>query len=143
MKIYPYVCFFIKNNMPEVSHYNAAYLLTYTHPRCMKCLLNILFKMNLAVTYEIHYYIFEYGDIILNRSNNSMFLRLKIYWNRQVFDLIRATRIWINPKRFVTSLFLKILNSIFQTINVSVHHKLLVQLFLTGFYLFCSKIGDR
>ena len=129
--------------MPEVSHYNAAYLLTYSHARCMKCLLNILFKMNLAVTYEIHYYIFEHGDIILNRSNNSMFLRFKIYWNRQVFDLIRATRIWINAKRFVTSLLLKILNSIFQSINASVHHKLLVQLFLTGFYPFCSKIGDR
>ena len=30
--------FLLKNNMKEVSHYNAAYFLTYTHLRCMKCL---------------------------------------------------------------------------------------------------------
>ena len=82
--------------------------------------------------------IFEHGDILLNSSNNSVFLHLKIYWNRQAFDLIRAARIWINPERFITSLFLKILNSIFQSINMSVDHKLLVQLFL-----FCSKFGEK
>ena len=31
----------------------------------------------------------HHGVIILNRSNNSVFLYLKTYWNRQVFDLIR------------------------------------------------------
>ena len=34
-----------------------------------------------------------HGDIILNRSNNSMFLRLKIYRNWKVFDLIRTSGI--------------------------------------------------
>ena len=32
------------------------------------------------------------------RSNNSVFLYLKIYWNQQVFDLIRASGIWMKPK---------------------------------------------
>ena len=40
----------------------------------------------------------NHGDIILNRSNNSVFLRLKIYWNRQVFDLIRTSGIWMKPE---------------------------------------------
>ena len=35
---------------------------------------------------------YNHGGIILNRGNNSVFLHLKIYWNRQVFDLIRASR---------------------------------------------------
>ena len=42
--------------------------------------------------------LFHHGDIILNRSNNSVFLRLKIYWNRQTFDLIRASGIWVKPE---------------------------------------------
>ena len=46
----------------------------------------------------------DHGVIILNRSNNSVFLYLKIYWNRQVFDLIRASGIWMKPKLFVTRL---------------------------------------
>ena len=41
---------------------------------------------------------YKHGDIILNRSNNSVFLLLKIYWNRQVFDLIRASGIWMKPE---------------------------------------------
>ena len=50
-----------------------------------------------------HYYrilmikdLFQHGDII-NRSKNSVFLRLKIYRNRQVFDLIRTSGIWMKP----------------------------------------------
>ena len=35
---------------------------------------------------------------ILNRSNNSMFLCAKIYWNRQVSDLIHDSGIWINSE---------------------------------------------
>ena len=42
--------------------------------------------------------IFIHGVIILNRSNNSLCLYLKIYWNRQVFDLIRASGIWKKPE---------------------------------------------
>ena len=30
-----------------------------------------------------------------NRSNNSVFLYLKIYWNPQDFDLILASEIWM------------------------------------------------
>ena len=41
----------------------------------------------------------EHGDMKLNRSNNSIFLRLKIYWNRQVFDLIHASGIWMKSEK--------------------------------------------
>ena len=45
----------------------------------------------------VHFYLklLYHGDIILNRSNNSMFLRLKTYWNWQAFDLILASGIWM------------------------------------------------
>ena len=36
---------------------------------------------------------FYHGVIILNGSNNSVFLYLKMYWNGQVFDLICASEI--------------------------------------------------
>ena len=36
---------------------------------------------------------YKHGDIMLNRSNNSMLVCLKIYRNRQVFDLIRTSEI--------------------------------------------------
>ena len=39
-----------------------------------------------------------YGIIILNRSNNSVFLYLKICWNWQVCHLIRASGISMKPK---------------------------------------------
>ena len=39
-----------------------------------------------------------HGVIILNRSNNSVFLYLKIYWNRQVLDLTRPSGIWIKSE---------------------------------------------
>ena len=42
----------------------------------------------------------DHGVIILNRSNNSVFLYLKIYWNWQVFDLIRASGIRMKPETF-------------------------------------------
>ena len=37
---------------------------------------------------------YYHGDI-MNRSNNSVFVRLKIYWNWQASDLIRASGIWM------------------------------------------------
>ena len=40
----------------------------------------------------------QHGVLILNRSNKYMFLYWKIYWNQQVFDLIRASRIWMKPE---------------------------------------------
>ena len=40
----------------------------------------------------------DHGVIILNRSNNSVLLYWKIYWNRQVFDLIRAPGISMKPE---------------------------------------------
>ena len=43
-------------------------------------------------------FVSNHWDIILNGSNNSVFLRLKIYWNRQVFDLIRASGILMKPE---------------------------------------------
>ena len=39
--------------------------------------------------------------------------------------------------------FLKILNSLFQSIITGMDRKLLLQLFLIGFCLLCSKIGKR
>ena len=48
-----------------------------------KALLSQLYK-------QVIYY---HGDIILNRSNNSVLLHLIIYRNRQVFDLIRDSGI--------------------------------------------------
>ena len=38
-------------------------------------------------------YTYKHGDIIPNRSNNSLFLCAKIYCNRQIFDFIRASGI--------------------------------------------------
>ena len=40
----------------------------------------------------------KHGAIILNRSNNSVFLHLKIYWNRQACDFIRASGIWMKSE---------------------------------------------
>ena len=39
--------------------------------------------------------------------------------------------------------FLKNLILVFQSINMAVDHKLLLQLFLIDFCLFCSKSGER
>ena len=39
-----------------------------------------------------------HGVIILNKSNNSVFLYLNIYLNRQAFDLIRASGVWMKPE---------------------------------------------
>ena len=36
-----------------------------------------------------------HGDIILNRSNNSVFPCLKIFWDSQVFHLVRTSGIWM------------------------------------------------
>ena len=65
-----------------------------------------------------------------------MFLCLKIYWNRQVFDLIYALGVWKKTE----TLRHQILNSIFQ---MGVGHKLLLQLFLISFCIFRSKLGKR
>ena len=46
----------------------------------------------------INTHLYCHGVIILNRSSNFVFLYLKIYWNRQVFDLIRASGIWMKPE---------------------------------------------
>ena len=35
----------------------------------------------------------NHGDILLNKSNSSMFLYVQIYWNWKFFDLIRASGI--------------------------------------------------
>ena len=51
-----------------------------------------------VVTSAISFSSNKHGVIILNRSNKSVFLYLKIYWNRQVFDLIHAWEISIKPE---------------------------------------------
>ena len=65
-------------------------------------------------------------------------------------NLLKSANLWSHPRlgnldgtRNASSpgFFFKALISIFQTINMGVGHKLLLQLFLIGFCLFCSKIG--
>ena len=84
-----------------------------------------------------------HGVIILNRSNNFVFLYLKIYWNRQVFDFNCASGISMKPESSSPGFFLKILNSVFESINMGLDHKLFLQLFVIGFCLFYSRIGKR
>ena len=54
-------------------------------------------KLFLSVTGS-HFFQWKHRDVILNRSNNCVLLCLKIYWNRQVFDLISSSGIWMKPK---------------------------------------------
>ena len=61
-------------------------------------LIRKVFCVTARNVYFIKYMLYYHGVIILNRSNNSMFLYLKIYWNQQVFDLIRASGIWMKPE---------------------------------------------
>ena len=65
-------------------------------------------------------------------------LKLASLWSHPRLGNLNETRNASSP-----GFFLKILNSIFQSIIMSVDHKLLLQLFLIGFWLFCSKIGKR
>ena len=53
------------------------------------------FLRSVIVSYSISSH---HGVIILSRSNNSVFLYLKVYWNREVFDLICASGIWMKPE---------------------------------------------
>ena len=68
----------------------------------------------------------NHGVMLLNRSNNSVFLYSKIYWNRQVFDLIHASGIWMKPEalRHQASSS-KISNSVFKSINMGLDHNYL------------------
>ena len=77
---------------------------------------------------------------ILNRSHNSVFLFLNSanLWSHPRLGNLNETRNALSP-----SFFLKIPNSVFQSINMGVHHKLLLQLFLIDFFLFCCKIEKR
>ena len=85
-----------------------------------------------------------HGVIILTRSNNSVFLYLNIYWKRQVLwshprlENLNETQNFSSP-----GFFLKILNSVYQKINMVLDHKLFLQLFVIVFCLFCSRIGKR
>ena len=49
----------------------------------------------------------------------------------------------MNRKQFVTNFFLKILDSVFESINMGLDHKFFLQLFVTGFCLFFSRIGKK
>ena len=86
--------------------------------------------------------LFYHGDIILNRSNSSVILYLKIYCIRQVLDPRLGN---LNETRNTSSpgLFLRISNSVFESINMYLDHKLFLQLFVIGCCLFCSRIGKR
>ena len=84
----------------------------------------------------------NHGDII-NRSNNSVstlenLLKSASLWSQLHLENWNETRNTSSP-----GFFLKILILIFQSINMDVGHKLLLQLFLIGSCLFCSKIGKK
>ena len=89
------------------------------------------------------YSLFIHLDIILNRSNNSVFL---------LQNLLKSASVWSRPGPMNLSetwnasspgFFPNILNLIFQSISMDVDYKLLLQLFLIGFCLFCSNIGKK
>ena len=67
-------------------------------------------------------------------------------------NLLRSASLWSHPRlvnlnetwnNSSPGFFLQILNSIFAIIDMGVRHKLLLQLFLIGFCLFCSKTGKN
>ena len=90
--------------------------------------------------YSCSCYSYMIGDIILNRSNNSVFLRLN---SASLSSHLRLKS--LNETRGASSsgLLLKILKSIFKSINLGVDNKLRLQLFLSSFWLFCNKIGKK
>ena len=80
----------------------------------------------------------NHGVIILNRSNSSVFLYLKIYWNlssHRRLGHLNETRNALSP-----GFFLKILNSVFESINMGLDHKLFLQLSVIGFCFFAVEL---
>ena len=65
--------------------------------RLDKNLIDVLRKsskeLSKALLSQLYKQVIYYHEDILNRSNNSVLLRLIIYRNRQVFDLIRDSGI--------------------------------------------------
>ena len=85
----------------------------------------------------------QHGVIILSRNNNSVFV--SIFEN-----ILKSASLWSHPRlgnfnetrnALSPDFFLKILNSVFESINMSLVHKLFLQLFVIAFCLFCSRIG--
>ena len=90
---------------------------------------------------------FKHWVIILNRSINSVF----IYFYISIENLLKSLSLWShwrlgnwNETRNASSpgFFLKILSSVFESINMGLDHKLFLQLFVVGIYLFCSRISS-
>ena len=92
---------------------------------------------------RVNPFLSNHGVTILNRSNNSVFLYLKIYWNRCLWSHPRLGNLNETRNFSPPGFFLKILNSVFESINMGLDHKLFLQLFVIGFCLFCSRIGKR
>ena len=83
----------------------------------------------------------KHEDIIINVSNNSVFLlRKSIEIHKSLISSAPREFEW-SPKRFVPVFFLRMLDSIFRNIYYGVSRELLLQLFLIGSCLFWSKIG--
>ena len=76
--------FFIVN-FKHISHRFLEFTLLTLHKYMLTC-------------YSLRKRYFNLANIILNRSNNSVFLRLKNYGNRQPFDLICASGIWMKSE---------------------------------------------
>ena len=98
-------------------------------------------KANVVIVTQKH------GVIILNRSNNPVFLELKI-----IKDLLKSASLWSHPRlrnlnetRNASSpgFFLKNLTSVFESINMGLDHKSFLQIFVIGFCFFCSRIEKR
>ena len=96
----------------------------------------------------VHFFIYiwamyYHGVIILNRSNYcvSIFeyiLRLASLWSHPRLGNLNETQNASSP-----GFCLKIFNSVFESINMGLYHKLFLQLFVIGFSLFCSETGKR
>ena len=93
---------------------------------------------------------FKYVIIISSSSNHGVVIlnRSKIYiWKSIEIDksLISSALRNLNETRNASSpgFFLKILNSVFKSINKGLDYNLFLQLFVIGFRLFFIRIGKR
>ena len=64
-------------------------------PRIVKTFYWMLYSGEWKRIFWLMFIYSEHGDIMLNRSNNSVFLYARIYWNRQFYVLIRNLEIWM------------------------------------------------
>ena len=94
---------FCQNPLPSLNHLNQLFRLEMIVNILQLVMIDLLIHWHWQElkTWQMDLILegyFYHGVTVLNRSNNSVFLYLKIYWNRQVFCLIRSSGIWMKPK---------------------------------------------